>query len=240
LRALAEKRTLPARRYALSIACGVAAFVGIAIQLKFYRYHWVALVPALVLTAGELILDVAERMSPGVARLAGLGLIAAYSLCGEPSRWWWAARADLLAVLSGVPRERVVARLVIPALFYDRGESGRVAEWLSEHTAESDLVLVRGFLPEIYALARRRAAARFFWTIPLTDRSRSFRVDEWRAHDRNELERSSPSYVVALGTVHDGIDSAEYFYGVGYVPEVAIGRLVILRRAVAGEALVSP
>jgi hypothetical protein len=134
-------------------------------------------------------------------------------------------------VLSGEARERVARRYAVDGQFYDRDESGRVADWLVAHTRPDDLVLVRGFVPEIYTLAKRHAEARFFWTFPLTDCPRRYKVDEWVALDREQIARSTPPYVVAIGTVHDGIDSAEYFLKLGYVHEATIGRLVVLRRA---------
>jgi hypothetical protein len=124
----------------------------------------------------------------------------------------------------------VNARFALPGAFYDPVESAAVASWLERHTTPSEPVLIRGHLTEIYMLAHRRAPGRFFWTVPFTDRSRAYRTEDWRAEDRAAILRDPPSYVVAIGHIHDGPESAEYFDQFGYTREVAIGRLVILRR----------
>jgi len=45
-------------------------------------------------------------------------------------------------------------------------------DWLRNHTTPDDLVTVRGFQPEIYAVAKRHHGGRFFWTTFLTNPAR--------------------------------------------------------------------
>jgi hypothetical protein len=231
LLALSRKDSTALRRYRLAMALALAAYLGIVAQLKFYHYHSTPVIPALVILLGETLLWVREHATRSAMTVAVAALVGLFPLSGEPARVWWAGLEAFAQWATGSStRVEVNARLAAPAMFYDPVESARVADWLREHTTPSERVLVRGHLPEIYILAHRRAPGRFFWTMPFTDRTRAYRVDEWQGEDRAAIVRDPPTYVVCIGHLHEGPESAEYFYGLGYVPEVSIGGLVIVRR----------
>jgi Dolichyl-phosphate-mannose-protein mannosyltransferase len=231
LLAKAEGDPRTTRRYRLAFVLGVAAYLGVATQMKFYRYHWALLVPALVLALGETVLWVSERLSAQAGRAATACLFAVFPLAGEPARTWWTGLDVLVQSAGGAPRRAMLARFSMPALGYDPIEIKDTGDWLRARTTATDRVLVRGFLPEVYVIARRSAPGRFFWSTPLTDTRRAYRADEWRAEDRESVSRLPPVFVVVLAGVHAGPDSAEYYRDSGYLPETQIGRLMILKRA---------
>jgi hypothetical protein len=234
LTALSRHGSAALRRYWLAMTLVTAAYLGIVAQLKFYHYHSALVVPALVLFLGETLLWLSESVTPAALRVAVAAMLGLFPLSGEPARVWWSGFDGFVQWAWGTsPRAQVNARLAWPGSFYDPVESARIADWLREHTTPSERILVRGHLPEIYILAHRRAPGRFFWTTPFTEKRRAYRVDEWRADDRAAILRDPPVYIVAIAHIHDGPESAEYFYGLGYVPQIAIGRVVILGRDAA-------
>jgi hypothetical protein len=104
-----------------------------------------------------------------------------------------------------------------------------VGLWIAHHSAEGDLVAVRGFEQAIYAVAGRRSPSRFFWTRWLTEPKRAYRRAEWLAEDRAALLRHPPRYVVVNAHAQDGAASRAYFTP-EYSERFRHGRLVVLER----------
>src|SRR5262249_22814012 len=113
-------------------------------------------------------------------------------------------------------REELAAYFVTPSGLFWFDRSQRVGDWLRDHTTEDDYVCVRGFQPEIYAVAQRRHSGRFFWTTFLTNPARAYRREEWLREDRDAFVKNPPRYVVALGFVREGPDAPSYFESLGY------------------------
>jgi hypothetical protein len=105
-----------------------------------------------------------------------------------------------------------------------------VGDWLRAHTTPDENITVRGFQPEIYAIARRRHIGRFFWTTFLTRESRAYRRPEWLAEDRRDLIEHPPKYVVTLSDIRQGPDSNEFFAELGYHPVEEMGEFTILSK----------
>ncbi len=236
LRGLSRGAWEGARRYALPAALTIAGFAAVAAQLKFYHYHTALLVAPAVLFVGHIFTDVTRAMRDGArARRVPAAFVAvlmlAFPLSGPPAWSWLETNVSTIGWVAGtVSEDTFSARFAIPGLYYSSRDSALVASWLSAHTEPEDMILVRGFESEIYALARRRAPGRFFWTLPFTDPMRAYRREEWTAEDRRLIERTLPRFVVALSALHEGPDSAEYFAQFGYSRRVEIGRLTILSR----------
>lgn len=219
------------RDYGSELALFAAAYVGILLQLKFYRYHFGVLAPIFALVvvrlAREHVLR-AEKTKRAVAWSA-VAIVGAYFLSGIPARDWRYSTAAAFELWSGrSTREQFAARFSAPALIYSQADSEKVAAWLRAHAAPGDEVAVRGFEPEIYQLSGMRYAGRFFWTVPLVDPHRMYEREAWLAQDERAFAEHAPRFVVALADLHRGPEAPETFEARGYSRKATIGRLVIL------------
>ncbi len=219
-------------RSTLALSLLLAGYLGIAVQLKFYRYHYALILPGLLVALGESALWAIPRL--GRVRMhaaaAAACVLVAFGISGEPERWWWLNCQTLLDSAAGAPRRQMLAHYAMPGLYYDPVDLKDAGDWLRARTLPTDPILVRGFLPEVYVVARRWAPTRFFWTIPFMDKNRSYRTDAWIAEDRADTLRAPPAYVVTLASVHQGPDSAEYYTPLGYAPVTRFGNMLILQR----------
>jgi hypothetical protein len=219
----------------LSMCLMGAAFAGVAMQGKYYLLHWgVTLVPA-ALMATNVALNVAALLSrPFVARCA----VAALFLVGYTSTAWmgggaemWldATRATVAHLRGHLSKEDFFAHFKSPGAGYWFDHSYRVGRWLKEHTSAGDNVTVRGFQPEIYAVAERHHVGRFFWTTFLTNPARAYRREEWLAEDERALREHPPKFVVTLTDIPEGPDSPAWFRARGYETVETMGEFTIMR-----------
>lgn len=195
--------------------------VGIALQAKFFPYHYGAALPLAALVAGFGAWKLWERI-----RWGGWGLpvlLAAAWLTSEGrgatrdlEDKYWDRCLQRLAML----RDKSLARATEDKLYsvadVNSGANRDVAEWVAEHTQPSDKIFVWGFEPEIYDLAGRRWATRYVYNVPQ-------RVD-WAVSSREtmmrDLEANRPAVVVVehrdvfpmvTGNARDSHDSIPYF-----------------------------
>ena len=199
---------------------------GVALQGRFFAYHYGAAVPLLALLAGiglYKLVRVGERFGIGVLLLCGAIL-------------WLANANGLRGPVSGSFLERVRQ---IDAGHAHNVETRRTAAWVKTHTAPGDSIYIWGFQPMIYGLAGRRPASRFVYNAPL-------RAAWYGARARPvllaDLERDPPAAIlVESGDVHPGttgneLDSRQAlerfpklqrFLREGYAPAETIGRFTI-------------
>lgn len=220
------------RRWALACAVSVAAFLAVAMQQKFYMLHWGVMVgPATVVVtsvAAELLEWEVVPARVRVPAFAGAVLLG-FALAGYHSRQWYDANTLVLRRVAGsVTRDEFARRFQFHDIGFDYRDSQDVGDWLRDHSQPDDLVAVRGFNPEIYAVAQRRHAGRFFWTTFITQPARAYRRAEWLAEDQAALDQNRPRFAVVHGDVPEGPDSEAYFPG--YVRRYQSGRFIVLER----------
>jgi hypothetical protein len=182
---------------------GVAAFqvLGIALQGKFFAYHFAATLALLGLLAGwgiwKLWLRVHGRPLAALAVLVAAALV--HDLHPEkPFRGglsFWQRSRLRLEVLRGEAPETLVDRLH-SAWDVNAVANRRVAEWIARRTQPSDTVFVWGFEPGIYHLAGRRPASRYIYNAPqrLAWPGRAGA----RAELVEEMERTPPAFIVVV------------------------------------------
>jgi len=215
---------------------GVLAFVlaGVALQGRFFAYHYGAAVPLLALLAGWGLFKlvwVGERAGAGVIALAAaIVLLANANGLKEPIPGGFLERAR------GVDDGRASNR-----------ETHRVAAWVAAHTEPDAAIYVWGFQPMLYGLAERRPASRFVYNAP--QRAAWYRT-RGRPALMAELESDPPAAIlVEAGDVHPGTTGNELdsrtmlarfprllrFLREGYGPGETVGRFTIhLRKASRG------
>lgn len=232
-----------AARYAIALAALAAGYAAVFMQGKFYLLHWTVVLAGASALAGNLLrsaVDLAEERLEG-RRWFG---IAAYLLLyaglwsrcdgpevAGPKVWWSGARGGFDYATGRISRAEYTDRFEIGVIGFWFTHSERVGTWLREHTTEDDYVAVRGFQPEIYAVANRRYPGRFFWTTFIVAPERAYKRDEWLAEDERALDAHPPKYVVTLTGVGGGPDSNAWFERRGYRVEVVMGELTILSGA---------
>jgi hypothetical protein len=221
--AVATKRGAGLPRMPLVI--GALALTAIVVQLKFYRYHYALLVPAIVLALAHVASTIARLT---IARAAAV-VIVLYSFAGTASRnWLLEQRASLGFITGTLTRAEMANRFANPWLLYDERAVEDVGIWLRAHTMDNEAVMVRGFQPGVYVFAHRRAPGRFFWTTPLIDPKRQFHRAEWLAEDERALA-TRPRFIVAHRDAQ-GPDALARFTTVGYTRCREFGKLTVLTR----------
>jgi hypothetical protein len=187
------------------ISLGVLA---VAVQGKFFSYHWGLLVPFLVLGGAHGLRTLAERR-PAAASLAAVGalaiglLLAPEWICNRAARapapvtyrevtartWRYALgkmpRADFLPMFDGGYGYRYADQEALGQLIRERAQPG-------------DQLLVRGFEPTLYAVSGLRAPTRFFIELQLQERQVKFAREAWLEEYRQAIETARPRFVVVL------------------------------------------
>ena len=222
-------------RWATAWALLAASVLAVAIQLKFYFYHWITPLSAVVLLAANLMVDVSHAVRASrrawVPPAAAVVLLAAFSRTGiefdaflrtsAATLHWWSGDWD---------RARFARTFQTWDGLRRYGDFEATGLWLREHSSAGDFVLVRGIAAEIYVVSGRRAPGRFFWTAFLTRPSRRFHREEMLAEDYDTIVEKRPRWVVTWGPSREGPDSAEWFSSMGYERRQQFGANVVLER----------
>ncbi|MBM4364379.1 MAG: hypothetical protein FJ104_17000, partial [Deltaproteobacteria bacterium] len=151
----------------------VVHVAGIALQAKFFQYHYGATLPLLSLVAGLGLAKLARLAgSRGTVALVGLGAVVTalaasrVALRHNPGTFWERSAARLAYVLfrQGT-REELDARLY-HVVDYDLDVDRRAAREIARLTAPGESIHVWGFEPVIYWFSGRRPASRFVYDVP--------------------------------------------------------------------------
>jgi hypothetical protein len=174
------------------------SLLGVAMQAKFFSYHFGATLPLTALLAGWGFWKL-WRFSP-----AGTGV-----LCAGCILWFLPNNLGLL-VHGGDPMvwRRCMLRLTALAdpavrddvndLLYSAGDlvakdNRQVAQWVIQHTAPNDSIYVWGVESVIYDMTNRRPATRFIYNVP---QRAAWPEEESRRLLLTELEQAAPRAVV--------------------------------------------
>lgn len=179
----------------------LAAYLGVAVQAKYFLYHWHSLLPFLALlsgwTASFLWRSLRESgRGPVVAAitLAGIGallLLLTPSVTDRAVREW-----EAFARYWVQPESR--------SAYYDRfglygkgsfsyKASEEVARYVQSRTGPGDTVFVWGYDPLLYVLADRDSPSRFTSFLPLMS---LWTPPAWTDEFVDDLERRRPAYII--------------------------------------------
>jgi 4-amino-4-deoxy-L-arabinose transferase-like glycosyltransferase len=243
--ALVRRDKAAAERHVLGIVLVVAAWASVAMQGKFYLGHWSIIAAPATVVLTNLAADVVgwleplvssrrwvRRLAPatrGIAASIAL-LVFLYASASDPLTQYVRVNAGAVSWLVGR-----TSRQDYLALFNEHGIGGpakdneAAAIWVREHSQPDDNISVRGFQPQIYAIAQRRYSGRFFWTTFLVNPARAYKRAEWVAEDRAALRKNPPRYIVAVWPGLDN-DHPDWWLPFGYSERARFGDLVILER----------
>jgi hypothetical protein len=164
-------------REALFLLLGVIALhiTGIAMQGKFFPYHYAATLPLIAFMAGLGYYKLWRRCLAG-----GAGAIVAYAAFlvavtamrdaarDLPQGFWERAQARMAYVFRRAPYENREAldRDLYYVADYNLDADRAVALEVRSRTRSEDPIFIWGFEPVIYWLADRRPSSRFIYNVP--------------------------------------------------------------------------
>lgn len=215
---------------------GVVAIqlLGVAMQAKFFDYHYGASLPLLSLLAGWGLWKLWERVFTDPFRVAATVLLVGllvHDAPKQPTPAEGSTEAKLYArtqLLLG-NRSSAVLDWLHSKGDVSFGANVEMARWLRDNTDDDDTVFIWGFEPMVYDLAGRRFASRYIYNVP--------QRLEWpgsnaaRAELMSDLHRTQPDVVlVTRGDVFthvtgdrrdsfamlDEFDELGHFLDVGY------------------------
>ena len=177
------------------------ALAAICVQLKFYGYHWLPVLPPLALLMGggtlalrDLFAHLLRRRETGgqrrVASCLAVGLVVAFlaarvfsfpTKVGFGYRWSAPDEQSYLARFGGAQDHYLT--------------NVEVAHYVAAHSAPGDTLFIWGFEPVVYALSDRRPATRFIYSYPLVG---EWYPAAWRQQVVQQLLRSPPAFVLVL------------------------------------------
>jgi hypothetical protein len=204
----------------------LSTLLGVALQAKFFGYHFA---PALVLTgflAGlglwKLWLRLRERPLAAVAAAALLALASQVEVRGLPSvRAFWARTPARLTAWLDRERWPEVADRLHSGDDVDARANRAAAAWLARHTPADATLFVFGFEPVLYDLSERAPASRYVYNVP---QRAAWSAAAHRAVLLRELAARPPAAVVVVhgdplpAVTGDALDSAAALAG---FPELA-------------------
>lgn len=227
-------------RHVLAASITAGAYLAVVMQGKYYLLHWNVCIPAFAViaaNAARTMFDAWEKRGRGwefapsfVAALFTLYLGSMLSWWRAPAMWSASTVHAFRWSTGKESREDFTWHFAEPGIGYFFWTSERVGNWLRDHTKPDELVSVRGFQPEIYAVAQRRHGGRFFWTTFLVNPARAYRRAEWLKEDLDALKAHPPKYVVALTHIKEGPDSVGYFEPLGYRTVEVMWEFTIMER----------
>lgn len=173
----------------------------ICVQLKFYGYHWLPMLPALAILMGggtlalrDLFARLLRRREAGdrqrVASWLAVGLIVAFLAArvfslpikvGYGYRWSAPDEQTYLARFGGAQDHYLT--------------NVEVAHYVAAHSGPDDTLFIWGFEPVVYALSDRRPATRFIYSYPLVGK---WYPAAWRQEVVDQLRSSPPAFVLVL------------------------------------------
>jgi hypothetical protein len=199
-------RLHPRERGVVALVLGVTLVqvLGIALQAKFFQYHYGATLPLLAFVSGlglTKLWNYTQRIPlvPAlgvVAYVAALGkLVEARTATPQVPGTFWERSADRIAftLFRRESRDVLEHRLYLAA-DYSLGADRTIAREVSRYTSPNDAVFVWGFEPMIYWLSGRRPASRYVYNVPQ-------RATWQRERARDELLadlRANPPRVVII------------------------------------------
>lgn len=189
------------RRVIEVTAMAAAAWLGVAVQGKFFLYHWHGLMPFLALLTGWSAWFVWQKIRAAgrprwvaaftVTAIGALLLLLTPSVTDRAeNEWWWFLRY----LREPASRAAFLDRFGL----YGRGTfsfraSDEVAAYIRQRTNPDDTIFLWGYDPLLYVLSERDSASRFTSFLPLMT---SWTPHEWHEEFVNDLERRKPSYIL--------------------------------------------
>jgi hypothetical protein len=221
--AIAMRPAFVRERELLFVLLGVIAIqvAGIAMQGKFFAYHYAATLPLIAAIAGIGLYKLWMRCLGGGAggAIAFFSFVAVavpmrYPVRDLPQPFWdrVAIRFQYLLRMAPYDSREAMDRELAYVADYDLASDRRVAGAIRARTEPSDAIYVWGFEPVLYWLSERRPASRFIYNVAQRstwerDSSRrALLADLWRTPPRVIVVQARDVFPSVTGT---GLDSRD-------------------------------
>jgi hypothetical protein len=196
-------------REGLGIVLGLLTvqLAGIALQAKFFEYHYGASIPLLAFIAGlgwfkiwRLGTRTAERSSNNAGAVAVASLAVVVGLARVPVHdiplGFWARakeRTKMWLGASEIKDQAALDRTFHRSADFDLSADRDVAIRLKELSAPDEYIFVWGFEPAIYWLSGRQSASRYVYNAA---QRVNWNRDAARTRLMQDLARNTPSWVI--------------------------------------------
>jgi hypothetical protein len=185
------------------MAALIAAICSVAVQRKFFLYHWIVIIPFVVLCAyhGAIVISKYWRGAFPVSALmlivAGFlfppswgstNYTASYLTCTK--RFWQYACGT-------IDRNKFIEVFNIP-FFYNYVPQEKLSAKIKSSAQPNDTLQVEGFEPVFYVLTGLRSPSRFFYEYVLQDPNLKYHRDEWLKEHKYALRKSLPQFFVTF------------------------------------------
>lgn len=177
------------RQWAAVIIWALAGLAIMLIQAKGYDYHWLPMLPPLVLLGADsmdrLLKKIANRRQSLATAAAIMILLLIMVMRIWPNSWLYLTdQESQVAYYSRFQAGEFIA-----------DESLKVATLLRERVLPGDSLYIWGFRPEVYYLSQLNPPTRFIFQFPLVAR---WYPPEWREENAEILWAALPPYVLVL------------------------------------------
>lgn len=191
-------------REGLGLVLGVLAMqlAGIAMQAKYFEYHFGASIPLLAFIAGlgwfKIWRAATRQHVGGAVAFASLMVVvgmARVPIYDVPEGFWVRAweRTKGLVGLSGQVDQYAWDKRFHFCADFNLGADREVADWIRQRSAPDDAIFVWGFEPAIYWLAQRPATSRFIYNVP---QRVHWEHERARSELLTDLKQSPPAWFV--------------------------------------------
>ncbi len=157
------------------------------IQAKGYDYHWLPMLPPLVLLAADTIDQILARIG---TRYIPQIIVAIFFLSIMVYTIW----PVTFPYLTG-QEDQIAYDSHFVAGEFVADESLKVANFLREREVPGDSLYIWGFRPEVYYMSGLNPASRFIFQFPLVG---SWYPPEWKQQNVDTLWAALPPYVLVL------------------------------------------
>lgn len=217
------------------LALGVIA---VAVQGKFFAYHWGVLVPFLALAGAHGLAECGHR-HPRLVPWAAAGamlfgfLLAPEWICNRaaenprPTTYLRQTGSTWSYILERSPRAEFL-KSFDGGYGYRYADEEAIGRAIRTRARPGDRLLVRGFEPTIYTVSGLRCPSRFFIELQLQERRVTFAREAWIAEYRQAVVTDPPRFVVLGKGQADRIGDLNKH---GYRRAEQSGRLVVYDRA---------
>jgi hypothetical protein len=226
---------LPAKsreEFGVRSAVAVAFFpwVGVALQAKFFPYHYEGCLPFVCLLTVAVYAHALDRLEglrlPPVARLTAAALVLyGFFTFGEyinPTSYFWDRVSMRLVALLHPSRRAQLHDAMTSEGDVRSAENRRLSDWLTSSTSSNASVFIWGFEPVVYDSSRRRCASRYVYDVA---QRFPWSSDAACATLRQDLGRDPPEAVAVekedrfSDVTGNTLDSAEAIGACGWFPE---------------------
>lgn len=196
-------------REGLGLVLGLLAMqmAGIALQAKYFEYHYGASIPLLAFIAGlgwfkiwRMSIQATDQAggAPGAVAVASLAVVVAMArvpVHDVPMGFWMRAkeRTKMWLGTSGITNQAALDRAFHRSADFDLAADRSVAERVRSLSTPEETVFVWGFEPAIYWLSGRKPASRYVYNVA---QRVSWDREAARSALMHDLQRNTPSLII--------------------------------------------